>query len=130
LWSVYWKFKNICQMDTTYTVLTNDQEQVSANLKAIAQNFSQIQSNTTCKHFYWWQNYFETVRKNGNKIWQTKLGTRPVLALWTIIADKKHSLLHIFFSLDGIAVQILVPRKGQTWCYICLVGNNQDVILN
>lgn len=69
-----------------------------------------------------WVHYFEPVRKVGNKIWLTKHGRRPVVAKKTM--STKKVLYAIFFSCDGIAIQVPVP-KGK-----CVTGRYyRDVVL-
>ena len=69
-----------------------------------------------------WVHYFEPVRKVGNKIWATKHGKRPIIAKRNISAKKV--LYAIFFSGEGIAVQIPVP-KGR-----CVTGSfYRDIVL-
>ena len=65
-----------------------------------------------------WVHYFKPVRKIGNKIWLSKHGRRPAVAKRTM--STKKVLYAIFFSCDGIAIQILVPKsKSATGRYYC-----------
>ena len=52
--------------------------------------------------------YFEPVRKNGNKVWLSKHGRQPVVA--KRIMSAKKVLYAIFFSCDGIAIQVSVLK--------------------
>ena len=55
-----------------------------------------------------WIHYFEPVRKVSNKIWATQNCKRPIIAKRTISAKKV--LYAIFFSVEGIAIQVPVKR--------------------
>ena len=61
--------------------------------------------------------YFKPVRKIENKIWLSKYGRWPVVAKNTM--SRKKVLYAIFFSYDGIAIQVPV-LKGK----MSLVGIN------
>lgn len=55
-----------------------------------------------------WIHYFEPVRKQSNKIWATRNCKRPIIAKRTLSAKKV--LYAIFFSIEGIAIQVPVKR--------------------
>ena len=56
--------------------------------------------------------YFEPIRKFENNIWLFKHGRRPVVAKRTV--GTKKVLNAIFFSCDGISIQVPVP-KGKSF---------------
>ena len=85
-------------------------------------NFNQRQFANIVTGDETWVHYFEPVRKVGNKIWLSKHGRRPVVAKRTM--STKKVLYCIFFSCDGLAVQIPVPNgKSVTGRYY------RDVVL-
>ena len=107
-------------------ILTDDQKriqvQTAKQLLKMFPNFNRRQFANIDNGDKTWVHYFKPVRKIGNKIWLTKHGRRPVVAKRTM--STKKVLYCIFFSCDGIAVQIPVLKgKSVTGRY------NQDVIL-
>lgn len=107
-------------------ILTDDQKKVrvqtAKRLLKMFPNFNQRQFANIVTGDETWVHYFEPVRKVGNKIWLTKHGRRPVVAKRTM--STKKVLYCIFFSCDGLAVQIPVPKgKSVTGRYY------RDVVL-
>ncbi|XP_062582211.1 histone-lysine N-methyltransferase SETMAR-like [Saccostrea cucullata] len=93
-------------------ILTDDQKKVriqtAKRLLKMFPNFNQRQFANIVTGDETWVHYFEPVRKVGNKLWLTKHGRRPVVAKRTM--STKKVLYCIFFSCDGLAVQIPVPK--------------------
>lgn len=96
-------------------ILTDGQKKVriqtAKRLLKMFPNFNQRQFANIVTGDETWVHYFEPVRKVGNKLWLTKHSRRPVVAKRTM--STKKVLYCIFFSCDGLAVQIPV-QKGKS----------------